>query len=241
MSDCLPSLSVAANPASGSNAAFLDSTGNLSTYSGMYAKFSTADLASIGDQLTLSFTVTVSDTVQANQDSAFFFGLGSSTATGFVGSATAASYAGGIGTAGASATSGIFQEDGSTRGPLATNNKTGADFTSLQSTTDLTLLSDSDPGNSTYFSQAYSLTLTRVASGTEITLSDGTNSSTFIDTTPLYSFNSVGFAIQPRGSENDLYLDDVLVTFHPIPEPSSLLLLAIGSVFFLMPRRRALS
>jgi hypothetical protein len=69
---------------------------------------------------------------------------------------------------------------------------------------------------------------------------DGTASVTVVDASPTFSFDT--FAIRPSGASTtaagfDMPLFDVLYLPY-VPEPSSLVLAAVGSIAFAMRRRR---
>jgi hypothetical protein len=205
--------SVAARPDNGSNALFHKQTGNAGSAETVQlsygASFPARTLAAVGDTVALSLTLRTAD-VYNNVTTIGNFGMGL-----WDGPALAANYGQGTGVAGYYHTASNLTVPASKfwkeTGAVSSWPMHGTDTAQIGATGGFGIAD-----NTTY---TYTFTVTKTAAGVDITFSDGTNTQTVSDTSGAYTtFSRVHVGIGRRDlAENDVYLDDITVTFTPAP------------------------
>ncbi len=232
------------DPVFSSGAMFVETTGNNPNAYGVWGAFAATSLASVGDQLELSFDVTVSSALSGSNDG-FRFGLlnvktGTTGALSFGSDSEPNGYFGAAAVDGnGSRNHGIFRQIDDDAPWIFRNSGDG--FTELLDIPEAGF----DPFTEST-THSYSLTLTRSgASSVDISIFDGTNTQSVTDSSVdvLTSFDAVAFTLPARGQttdDNEFTLDNIVVTFSTaIPEPGAAWLLLAGLMgSYLFQRKR---
>jgi hypothetical protein len=192
--------------------------------------------ANVGDVLTLSVTFNYADPGSsiATRDQEIHFGVGNNN-----GSALTAD-----GTGTASDDVGYFMAlggSGSGASGTAISRDAGGDRW-LGSNSDVTDLAIGPTATGPFAStsdKTFTLSITKTAPGYDFLLSDGTNSFTASDASPVATtFNSVTMGWYNRSATNSLNIDSISVDFTAIPEPGTFALVGIALGTLLIFRRR---
>jgi hypothetical protein len=203
----------------------------------LFSHFTGATLASVGDQLVLSFRIKLTGD-QGNRSNELSFGIGNDRGTIVTADTNTVTtynddlgYIAGIGTG--TGTSSIIRDTG-----------TSQFLGRLFDANDQTILSAATAGMAITSSfKDYTMTLSRTASGLDIQLTDGTTSVSISDNAvpgnDFYTFNTMGFGYYNRNTANSLDVDSISVDFTPVPEPSTYAILAgFAALGLVMYRRR---